>query len=101
MMYFCKNYWHKKYWWICENKKYHVYLANPWDRTARKYKRSDGTIKYGTNCPYCAGRQTWPGESFGDKYPKLVKELDRFSLESKTKLKLSDVKKVIENINKK
>ena len=32
---------------------------------------------------------------------KLVKELDRFSLESKTKLKLSDVKKVIENINKK
>ena len=68
---------HKKYWWICENKKYHVYLANPWDRTGRKYKRSDGTIKYGTNCPYCSGRQTWPGESFGDKYPQLVKELDK------------------------
>ena len=32
---------------------------------------------------------------------KLVEELDRFSLESKKKLKLSDVKKVIENINKK
>ena len=32
---------------------------------------------------------------------KLVKELDRFSLESKGKLKLSDIKKVIEYINKK
>ena len=68
---------HKKYWWICENKKHHVYLANPWDRTGRKYKRSDGTVKLGNNCPYCAGRQVWPGESFGDKYPHLLKELDK------------------------
>ena len=31
---------------------------------------------------------------------KLVKKLDRFSLESKTKLKLSDIRRVIENIKK-
>lgn len=67
---------HKKYWWICENKKHHIYQATVYDRTQKKYKKKGSGFTLGTNCPFCSGRQVWPGESFGDYYPHLIKELD-------------------------
>ena len=67
---------HKKYWWICENKKHHIYKAMPYERSLKRYVKKDGTSSAAA-CPFCAGKQVYPGESWGDVYKSLTLELDK------------------------
>ena len=59
----------KIYWWKCDNN--HIFENSPLNMTRTYFKEKQ-------HCDYCpGGNKAWPGESFGDLYPNLVKEIDR------------------------
>ena len=52
---------HQKAWWTCER-------GHSWE--AAVYTRTSGS-----GCPYCAGRQAWPGENdLASRYPDLAEQ---------------------------
>lgn len=53
----------KRAWWKCQKDHRHKWLAQIRDRAT------------GHGCPYCSGRFTLREESFGVKFPELVKQL--------------------------
>lgn len=55
----------KNYWWKCDNN--HIFENKPSNMTKTNKK----------SCRFCNGIEAWPGESFGDLHPNLVKEIDR------------------------
>lgn len=55
----------KKAWWICSENPKHRYEATIASRTFNH-----------TGCPFCAGHQVLPEESFGALYPNLLTEWD-------------------------
>lgn len=57
----------KIYWWKC--KKNHIFENSPMNMT--RFSKNTEV------CNYCKGGKAWPGESFGDLYPNLIKEIDR------------------------
>jgi hypothetical protein len=52
-----------KVWWKCSTNPEHEWTTSPYERTA-----------HGVSCPYCSGRQINRENSFGGKYPELVKQ---------------------------
>ena len=52
----------KNVWWVCEHNPNHEWEAFV------------ATITKGGRCPYCAGKRVLREESFGVRYPKLLKE---------------------------
>jgi len=53
----------KKVWWRCKNNPEHEWLMTIYSRTANQVP-----------CPYCAGHKLTKENSFGAKYPELVKQ---------------------------